>query len=324
MKARPYLLTLLLSEPSRLTRAARGRRGASWRQAALLVSPADGANKLAACGYDRTPRRPLSTYLLTSFILLPLLCVQPRAEADYQPGPKQLIQGYYKHLYESYKPDFVFSESDPVAASAAVAYIFLAGHRDEFRGRELSSPIIRRNIAKVREAQGANGSFGNSESHPVEQLGCTAASILALEATANPAYADSIRKARAWVTALPEDQLNSSAQLLRTLALHGEGKQDAARATRLARLSKQMEASKSPEESCLALLSAAIVRSSADLGSEVSQDDLKRVPDWQSIGDAARGMLAQFQKDKNVPGACIAVRVLHHYLAAQKRKPKGP
>jgi hypothetical protein len=250
-------------------------------------------------------------------ILLFTAAVLP-CQAGYRMGPKQLIQDYYKHLYETYKPDFKFSEDRGIVAAGAVACIFLAGHRDEFQGSELASPMIRKSIQRVRAAQLADGSFGKSKSD-LDRVIPTAVAMLALTATCNHDYSPLIKKAESWLKNLNDDRLDVSGRFLKLLALN-KGNISARSAPSLLALLSDMKSDNTPDVQALTLFGSALIREFSETGGTLGKDKIGHLPQWGALTDQATKSLSGFTANNNVAGACIAVRILHSCMYAQKRK----
>jgi len=259
-------------------------------------------------------------FVPTAILALSLAAGPTLAEA-HRPNPKRLIQGFYAHLYENYKPGFVFSEEDPVSTCAAVAYVFLDGHRDEYQGKELSSPIIRRSIERVRAAQTEDGSFGQNGASTEERLAATAAAVLALRAARNADYADAITKATKWLQAQPDAELPSSIQFAKLLAVKGEQKIQAEDANRLLKLAADMMGDTDLETVALGYLCSARLRQAAELV-QISEGTVKELPDWNATTAKAAETLQAFMKAGNVRGACISARTLHYCHVAETRQKK--
>jgi hypothetical protein len=243
------------------------------------------------------------------------------AEPDRKIDPKSLIQHFHVWLYEQFKPDFLFSEQDPVSTSAAAAHVLLDSHRDEFRGQELSSPMIRRSIDRVRKAQLPDGSFGKENAPREERLAATVAAVLALRATANPDYEKAISGATNWLELQEDRQLDPARQFLKFLALSGEDKIDATEADRLLRLASAMRVDADSEVASLGFLCSALLRSACELG-RIPEEKARDLPNWQFLAEQAGALLLSFLEAKNVRGACIAARALHYCLVANERKKK--
>ncbi|MDA0837315.1 MAG: hypothetical protein O3B01_05145 [Planctomycetota bacterium] len=241
-------------------------------------------------------------------------------QADYKMGPRKLIQAYYTHLYESYKPEFKFSEGRDreLIAAGAVAYIFLAGHRDEFQGNELASPIIRKSIQGVKAAQSPDGSFGENEAGP-DRVNPTAIAVLALTAASNPDYSPLIQKAESWLRNLNDDRLDVSGRFLKLLALN-KGTISAQSALPVLALLLEMKSDNTPEVQALTLLGSALIREFSEGGGVIEKNKLEQIPQWDALTDQATKSLSGFIANKQVSGACIAVRTLHSCMYAQKRK----
>ena len=161
--------------------------------------------------------RILSLSLLVVGLASPVL-----ADSKSPHRPKKAIQSFYKLLFERYQPDFLFSTREPIASGAMVAFIFLAGHRSEFQGRELSLPLVRKNIQRVIAAQDEDGSFSLPAATDSQRFIATALSVLALRATGNTDYQKNIAKAESWIrvhTVNPGDPSNA---FLRHLVLAKE------------------------------------------------------------------------------------------------------
>ncbi|MDP6112081.1 MAG: hypothetical protein QGG53_09460 [Planctomycetota bacterium] len=237
--------------------------------------------------------------------------------AGYGIRPKKLIQGYYKHLYENYKPEFRFSVKREALTAGAVAYIFLAGHRGEFQGNELSSPMIRKSIQRLKAAQLPDGSFGKSEAD-VDRVSPTVVSILALNATTNPDYSKMLTKAEAWLKNVSDDRLDSTNRFLKLLALN-KGVFTSQSAPSVLTLLSDMKTGDSPETQALVLLGSALIRELSETGTGIDKNKIGHLPQWAALTRQAAGKLSEFKSDKNVPGACIVVRILHHCMYAQKR-----
>jgi hypothetical protein len=241
------------------------------------------------------------------------------AETIAKPDPKKLVQGLYLHLHEAYAPGFEFSTDRPTVTSAAVAYIFLAGHRDEFQGRELSSPILRKSLRRVRGAQRPDGSFASSEAEAGHVFEATVSAILALRAAKNPDDQDAIRRALQWLEKVDVPDEDALAQFLKYLAIHGDEEVRGDPAPQLAAWSKSLSGSAEPETASLGLWAGALARrASESLGTQGAP--LDRAAGWDDMARRAAERLRQSRESRNVLGACIAARTLHQVILARERK----
>ncbi len=257
--------------------------------------------KLVRSPAFRRKRKGICNHLIISIALVGLAI----PTVVWPASPKKLIQGYYKHLYETYKPAFEFPDENRVAVSGAVAFIYLAGHRAEFRGRELSSPIIRRSIERVLQAQADDGSFRESKEGVTGTLESTVAAVLALQASGNSDYQEKIANALKWLqnVRIPKD--NARGQSLRFLASTWNRKLDSANTKQLAAWAATLLEDQTQETKVLGLLCAAMARNAAT-------SESKRIPNWEAIRARAGKRLEDFQSSENILGACIAVRALHY------------
>jgi len=262
----------------------------------------------------------MRTLVPTALLALSLGASPAVAEAR-KPNPKRLIQGFYALLYENYKPGFVFSQENPVSTHAVAAYVFLDGHRDEYRGKELSSPIIRRSIERVRAAQAEDGSFGKDGTSKEERLAATAAAVLALRAARNADYEAAIAGAAKWLQAQPDAELPSSMQFVKLIAVKGEQKIQAEDADRLLKLAGEMRGDADLETVALGYLCSALLRQAAEL-EQIPEDKVGELPDWDATTAKAAETLQAFMKVGNVRGACISARTLHYCYAAEMRQKK--